>query len=175
MITEKDIDKIKEIYEKKLYLILKQKRYKMPKEMIMQIRKSVFHDNSILVNEIFSSFNTYLVRHITDEERRKINEINFLIDKFTFTLICRLLKENNVVYDKNRYITAINNPYPQLREYVRRNFRGTFTIYSLLREFDGRYYVSWCKTNRVENILQKGMLLDCEKILQIFEKANGNN
>ena len=175
MITEKDIDKIKEIYEKKLYLILKQKRYKMPKEMIMQIRKSVFHDNSILVNEIFSSFNIYLTYNITDEERRKINEINFLIDKFTFTLICRLLKENNVIYDRTRNITVINNPYSQLREYVRRNFRGTFTIYRLLREFDGRYYVSWCKTNQVEKILQKGMLLDCEKILQIIEKVNGNN
>lgn len=175
MITEKDIDKIKEIYEKKLYLILKQKRYKMPKEIIMQIRKSVFHNNLILVNEIFSTFAVYLARHITDEEQRKINEINFLIDKFTFTLICRLLKENSVIYDRKINITAINNPYPQLREYVRRNFRGTFTIYSLLREFDGRYYVSWCKTNQVENILQKGMLLDCEKILQIIEKVNGNN
>lgn len=175
MITEKDIDKIKEIYEKKLYLILKQKRYKMPKEMIRQIRKSVFHDNSILVNEIFSTFAIYLTYNITDEERRKINEINFLIDKFTFTLICRLLKENNVIYDKKRNITAINNPYPQLREYVRRNFRGTFTIYSLLCQFKTDWGVSWCKTNQVEKILQKGMLLDCEKILQIFEKANDNN
>lgn len=175
MITEKDIDKIKEIYEKKLYLILKQKRYKMPKEMIMQIRKSVFHDNSILVNEIFSTFAIYLTYNITEKEQRKINEINFLIDKFTFTLICRLLKENNVIYDRTRNITVINNPYPQLREYVRQNFRGTFTIYRLLREFDGFYYVSWCKTNQVEKILQKGMLLDCEKILQIIEKVNGNN
>jgi hypothetical protein len=175
VIIEKDIDKIKEIYEKKLYLILKQKRYEMLKEMIMRIRKSVFHDNSILVNEIFSTFAIYLTYNITEKEQRKINEINFLINKFTFTLICRLLKENNVIYDRTRNITVINNPYTQLREYVRRNFHGTFTIYSLLREFDGRYYVSWCKTNQVEKILQKGMLLDCEKILQIIEKVNGNN
>lgn len=175
MITEKNIDKIKEIYEKKLYLILKQKRYKLPKEIIMQIRKSMINNSYIPVNEIFSTFTVYLAHHLTVEERRKINEINFLIDKFTFTLICRLLKENSVIYDRKKNITVINNPYPQLREYVRRNFRGTFTIYTLLREFDGRYYVSWCNTNRVENILQRGMLLECEKILQIFEKANDNN
>ena len=176
MVTEKDIDKIREIYENQLYLILKHKRYKMPKGVIEKIRTSVIYHQPIPIDEIFSTFIIYLADNLTNKEVRKINEINFLINKFTFFLIMRLLKENKIIYDRNKNIYAINNPYPQLREYVRENYpHGVFTIYTLLSHFDGRWGVTWCKTNDVEKILKKGMLINCEKIVEIIEKVSNDN